>query len=163
MILMKRAEWRPHADTLHSSGRRLSAYKRANRILMRAVNCIAVAFLAVATMFALPGCGKSDRGSISGTLLRKDGSPVATSRVVARSKESGATAYGTTDKAGYFEINDGLAPGDYDLNILEDRGDPDSRRPATIAAKYRDPAKSGLSVNVQAGRSATVNLTLDPP
>jgi hypothetical protein len=127
------------------------------------VSSFGFAFLAATAALAFTGCGKSDRGSVSGKLVHKDGSPVAMARVVAHSKDTGATAYGTTDKDGYFRISDGLAPGDYDVNILEDRGGPDDRRPATIGSKYRDPAKSGLSVSVQGGRDATLNLSLDPP
>jgi hypothetical protein len=129
----------------------------------RSAKAFGFMFLTAAAALAFVGCGKSDRGSVSGKLLHKDGSPVTMARVVAHSKDTGATAYGTTDKDGYFMISDGLAPGDYDVNILEDRGDPDNRRPAKIASKYRDPARSGLSVNIQAGNTAKLSLTLEPP
>ena len=127
------------------------------------VSLFGFAFLAASAMIQFAGCSRSERGSVSGTLVHKDGSPLAMARVVAHSKDTGATAYGTTDKDGYFKISEGLSPGDYDVNILEDRGGPDDRRPAKIASKYRDPAKSGLSVNIQSGSNATLNLLLDPP
>jgi hypothetical protein len=126
------------------------------------VSSFGFALLLVPVFLGFSGCGRPDSGSISGTLKRKDGSPLARARVVAHSKDTGKTAYGTTDSSGYFEINDGLGPGDYHVNILEDRGDPDSRRAATIAAKYRDPTQSGLSINVQAGDDAELSVTLDP-
>jgi hypothetical protein len=126
------------------------------------VSSFGVAFLTAAALLEFAGCSTSDHGSVSGTLVRKDGSPLAKARVVAHSKDTGATAYGTTDDSGHFQINNGLAPGDYDVNILEDRGDPDNRRPPTIAAKYRDPARSGVSINIQAGDTTKLSLTLEP-
>jgi hypothetical protein len=78
------------------------------------------------------------------------------------------SAYGTTDSEGKFALKtdgqgDGVSAGNYDVVVLEDRGNPDSRRPPTIAGKYRDPATSGLKLNVEAGRSQELNLTLDAP
>ena len=127
------------------------------------VRSYGVALLVAAAMFELVGCGKSDRGSVCGTLLHKDGSPLVAARVVAHGKESGETAHAATDASGYFEIKDVLEPGDYVVNILEERGDPDNRRKPTIAAKYRNPAKSGINVSIQAGDDAELNLTLDSP
>jgi hypothetical protein len=114
------------------------------------------------------GCGASDRGGVIGTVLQKGGTPLAAARVVARSAETGLSAYGTTDADGKFvlkgdEQSDGIPAGNYDVVILEDRGDPDARRPPTIAAKYRDPATSGLRLSVEAGESNELSLTLDPP
>ena len=84
-----------------------------------------------------------------------------------RASDTGKSAHATTDGQGYFEMGtaeqgDGIAPGNYDVFIVEDRGDPDHRRPATIAAKYRDPAKSKIKVSVKAGDARELNLTLDP-
>jgi hypothetical protein len=114
----------------------------------------------------MPGCGGSSTGTVHGTVLHSDGSPLVGARVIARSA-AGETAYGTTDANGRFELGaasgDGVPPGDYDVIVLEDRGDPDSRQSLTVAAKYRDPEKSGLAVSVQPGESQPLNLTLDPP
>jgi hypothetical protein len=121
----------------------------------------------VALLLAMVGCGGADTGRVSGTVLKQDGSPLVAARVIARSADSGKSAYGTTDSEGRFELGEengeGIPAGDYDVVVLEDRGDPDSRRPPTIAAKYREPAKSGLRIRVAPGESQQLNLTLDPP
>jgi hypothetical protein len=80
--------------------------------------------------------------------------------------DTGKSAYGTADSEGRFTLRsdaeeDGVPPGNYDIVVLEDRGDPDSRRRPTIAAKYRDPATSGLKVNVGAGEATEATFTLD--
>jgi hypothetical protein len=123
--------------------------------------------VAIAALLVMSGCDTSDRGGVSGTVLRKDGTPLVGARVVARSRETGKSAYGTTDSDGRFELGSaeqghGVAAGDYDVIVLEDRGDPDTRRPPTIAVKYRDPATSGIHVTVRAGETQEMNLTLDP-
>jgi hypothetical protein len=119
-------------------------------------------------MLAVAGCGGTDQGTIRGRLLHKDGTPLAGARVVVRSGETGQSAHATTDANGEFQIglaaaDDGVTPGNYDLTIVENRGDIDHRRPPTIATKYKDPARSGLSVSVQPGESKELQLTLDPP
>jgi hypothetical protein len=117
-------------------------------------------------LLAVCGCGGSETARVTGTLLHKDGTPVAGARVVARSAETGKSVYGTAGADGKFELSggeesDGIPSGNYDVIILEDRGDPDTRRPATVAAKYRDPATSGLKVSVPPGESIEVSLVLD--
>jgi hypothetical protein len=92
--------------------------------------------------------------------------PLVGARVVARSGESGKSVYGTTDSEGRFTLrsdgaDDGIPPGSYDISVLEDRGDPDSRSRPTIAAKYRDPTTSGLKVEVGVGESKEAIFTLD--
>lgn len=119
--------------------------------------------LAAAALIAGAGCGGSDRGDASGTLMRQDGSPVARARVVARCNDTGATEHTSTDTNGYFKIGDGLAPGDYDVFIAEDLGDPDNRSKPTIAAKYSDAATSGIKIHVKAGEATKLDLKLDPP
>jgi hypothetical protein len=116
---------------------------------------------------AIAGCGDSDRANVTGTLLRKDGAPLVGARVIARSPQTGESSYGITDSDGKFELGAsaetrGIPPGDYELLIVEDRGDPDHRKPRSIAAKYRNSSTSGLKVNVKAGEQAEVNATLDP-
>jgi hypothetical protein len=123
---------------------------------------------AAITLLAAAGCQGNDRAKVSGKLLRQDGTPLAGARVIATSGSAGKSAYGTTDQQGKFELGvaqegDGVPPGKYEVTIVEDRGDPDNRRPASIAAKYRDPATSGLTLDVQAGETAELNLTLEPP
>jgi Carboxypeptidase regulatory-like domain len=124
--------------------------------------------LAILIVAPISGCGRSGRATVSGILLRAGGAPLVGARVIATSKESGNSAYGTTDDHGHFELGlaekgDGIPAGNYDVTIVEERGDPDNRRPPTIAAKYRDAGSSGIRVSVKSGESAKLNLTLEPP
>ena len=52
---------------------------------------------------------------------------------------------------------------DYDVMIVEDIGDPDHRRPATIAPKYLDAAKGRLKVTVQPNGKNEFEFKLDAP
>lgn len=131
---------------------------------LRSFACLVIGSL---TLIPSNGCGSSDRGNVAGTLQRNDGTPLVGARVVIRSVSTGESAHGITDSAGKFDLGasakGGLSPGEYEVLILEDRGSPDQRQPLTIAAKYRDPAASGLKVNVSAGEQTALNLTLEPP
>ncbi len=115
------------------------------------------------------GCARQgDRGSVTGTLQTSNGTSLQGANVIATSSETGKSAQGTTDQAGHFELGtaakgDGIPLGNYNIGIAEDRGDPDDRRPPTIAARYRDPATSGIKLTVNAGESKELNLKLDPP
>ena len=114
------------------------------------------------------GCGKSGRATITGTVQRHDGTPLAGANVIARSNETGNSANSSTDQTGYFELGtaeqgDGVPPGTYAVVIVEDRGDADHRAKPTIATKYRNPAKSGISLDLKAGESKELNLKLDAP
>lgn len=87
---------------------------------------------------------------------------------MARSNETGKSAYGQTNASGYFELGgeqqgDGIPPGEYNVTIVEDLGDEDNRRPRTISSKYRNPATSGLSLTVTAGEKAVLDAKLDGP
>jgi hypothetical protein len=129
-----------------------------------------VSWVALALVFVamVAGCGRSEHAAVSGTLLRRGGTPLVGARIVATSKETGKSAYSTTDDAGHFELGvgengDGIPPGNYDVIIVENRGDPDNRRPPAIAAKYGDARTSGLQVSVEAGETKQLNITLDLP
>lgn len=120
------------------------------------------------TLIGNHGCGSSDRATVTGKLVRSDGSPLVGARVIATSAETGKSAYGTTNEDGEFTLGvvqegDGVPPGDYKVIIIEDLGDPDNRSRPTIAAKYRNPETSGLALSVEVGQSAELNPTLDPP
>lgn len=126
--------------------------------------------VAVASLMCLlvTGCGNSDRASVSGVLLRHDGTPLVAARVIARSEVAGASVTGLTDQAGYFklgtnEAGNGVPPGDYYVIVVEDRGELDNRRPPSIAAKYEKPSSSGIMLSVAAGDKTELNLTLDKP
>jgi hypothetical protein len=115
------------------------------------------------------GCsGHADRGHVSGTLQKHDGGPLKRATVIATASDTGKSAHGMTDDAGHFELGiaqsgDGVPAGNYNVRIVEDRGDQDNRRPATIASKYGDPATSGIKLTVNAGESKELDLKLDPP
>lgn len=124
--------------------------------------------LAAIVVVTVAGCGGSEHAAVSGTLSRRGGAPLVGARVVATAKETSKSAYGISDDAGHFELaagenGDGIAPGNYDVIVVENRGDPDNRRPPAIAAKYGDARTSGLQLSVQAGESKQLNITLDPP
>jgi hypothetical protein len=123
---------------------------------------------ATAAFVASTGCDSGEIGSVSGTLTRKDGTSLPRARVVARSSETGKSAYGTTDESGRYALGiasegDGVPPGNYDVVILEDLGDPDNRRRPTVSAKYREPSTSGIRLSVESGESVELNARLDPP
>lgn len=101
-----------------------------------------------------------------GTLLHKDGTPLVGARVMARSNETGKSAYGQTNAKGYFELGgseqgDGIPPGDYYVTIVEDFGDADNPRKPTISNKYRNPATSGLNLSLKAGENTVLDAKLD--
>lgn len=112
------------------------------------------------------GCRHSDRGKVSGKLLRADGTSLEGARIVARNPDTGKSAYGTTDDSGDFSLGgehegDGVTAGTYQLSIAEDLGDEEHRRRPSIAAKYNNGATSGLSVTVEGGRTSSLEFKLD--
>lgn len=117
---------------------------------------------------ATAGCASSDRVSVTGRVTRRDGSPVAGSRVTFRSPATGAWASGVTDNDGYYELGmdqrgDGIPPGEYTVAVAEDRGDWDNPKPATIHAKYASAKTSGLSIAVEAEGDQTYDIELETP
>jgi hypothetical protein len=124
--------------------------------------------LLTAVAAALSGCGEANRARVSGTLQRADGQPLVGARVIARSTDASVSASGYSDSQGQFELTtaepgDGVPPGEYQLAVIEDRGDRDNRQPPTIAAKYRDQSTSGLRVSAATGEEVRTELRLDPP
>jgi hypothetical protein len=118
----------------------------------------------LALLVASAGCG-SDRAEVTGRVVRSDGQPLKSARVIARS-ESGASAYGATNEDGQFSLSagdagEGLDPGQYAVIIVEDRGRTDSMRPPSISAKYADPAQSGLAFAVEPGDEKVFDVTVD--
>jgi hypothetical protein len=114
------------------------------------------------------GCGDADRATVTGTLTRHDGTPLAGARVVARSNETGKASYARTDEQGRFALGgeqegDGIPPGEYYVLIVENRGEGANRRPPSISLKYRDPSASRLTFKVDPGGQTELNLKLDPP
>jgi hypothetical protein len=114
------------------------------------------------------GCSDADRATVTGTLVRNDGTPLVGARVVARSNATGKSSYAQTDAQGRFELGgeqegDGIPPGEYYVLVVEDRGEGANRRPPTIGLKYRDPEVSGLGFKAEPGGKTELNLKLDPP
>ena len=114
----------------------------------------------------LCGCGGDGRAAVTGRVVRADGSPLAGARVVARSDTTGKSASDSTNAEGRFELGgetpgDGVLPGDYAVIVIEDRGQTDGMRPASIAGKYADPAQSGLAFSVAPGETKTFDITVE--
>ena len=112
------------------------------------------------------GCS-GDKARVSGIVKLSDGSPLTSARVTA-SNSAGDWASGVTDATGQFKLGveqsgDGLAPGSYQVIVVEDRGDWDNPKPPRIHAKYQSPSTSELELEVEAGESLTVEWTLEPP
>jgi hypothetical protein len=122
--------------------------------------------LTAAVTLATAGCSREHVTPIDGKLIRKDGTPLSGARMVLRSKQTGKTIYGYTNDSGEtrLEVPEEEPRGearDYDVMIVEDTGDPDNRRPATIAAKYQDGAKSDLKVTVKPNEKNQFEFKLD--
>jgi hypothetical protein len=114
------------------------------------------------------GCGGSENARVSGQAAYSDGKPFVGGRVIARSNATGVSATGITDEDGNFELttasnDDGVPPGDYNVSVVEQSGELDVRRKPTIAAKYADPARSGIAFTIQPGQDQEIELKLDPP
>jgi hypothetical protein len=134
---------------------------------LQRLRLLLVSLLAASLSSATLGCSRSNVARVSGTVLRKDGTPVSGVRVIARSDETGKMGNGQTDGDGHYELGtekmgDGIPPGDYSVIVVEDLGDEHTRRPATIATKYAKPSTSGLKVSVRAGEKTVLDMSLDP-
>lgn len=121
-----------------------------------------------AVTLATAGCSRGNLTPIDGKLIHNDGTPLPGARLVLRSKQTGKTIYGYTNGSGEIRLDvpeeePRGAARDYDIMIVEDIGDPDHRRPATIAPKYMDAAKSGLKVTVQPNGKNQFEFKLDAP
>lgn len=124
--------------------------------------------LPAAVLLACAGCSGSANQRVAGRIVRSDGAPLVGATVTARHEETGVSYYGTTDADGRYELSAvesgaGAPPGTYRVVIMEQRGDRDSIHRPTIAAKYSDPALSGLTLTVVAGEDAAFDVTVDPP
>ena len=114
------------------------------------------------------GCGGPAAGRVNGQVVRKGGVPLADANLIARNNETGKSCYATTEADGQYEFSSGEAgagvpPGTYSVVVLEKQAGRDAIRQPTIAARYGDPAQSGLSFTVAAGEKKTFDVTVDPP
>jgi hypothetical protein len=122
--------------------------------------------VAVSCLLLAVGCSSSDIATVSGQVLRHDGTPIAGAQLTARSAESGTWASGMTDSEGRYSLSraanePGVTPGSYDVIIVEDRGDVDGPRVRTIPKKYGDAATSGLTFAAEAGQTIVFDIKLD--
>jgi hypothetical protein len=115
----------------------------------------------------LVGCGGEDRATVTGQVLKHDGTPLIGALVVARSEATGKSANGQTDGDGRYslgsaETGDGIPAGDYAVIVLGSRPTMDGGgAAATVPARYGDYSKSELSFSVKAGESITFDVKLD--
>lgn len=121
-----------------------------------------VTWLNLLLILGVAGCNGLHSTGVEGKVVRIDGSPVVGARVLLRNVESGKNLYQTSDSKGGFKFREGVEPGTYAIGIIEDRGDLERPNQPTVAAKYRDPSTSGLSVEVVKGESKELNLSLAP-
>lgn len=142
---------------------------RSKRIMKRSAShplVFTLGWVSLGSLFVVFGCGSNNHGQVTGKIIRQDGSPLVHARIIARSDATGKSAYDTTDADGTYHLStvqpgDGIPAGDYNIVIIEDTGDFENRKPATITAKYADPAKSGLKLRVGAGEDKELNITVD--
>ncbi|MBA4105261.1 MAG: hypothetical protein C0485_05850 [Pirellula sp.] len=126
---------------------------------------LAIRTVAISCLLLTVGCSSSDIATVSGQVVRHDGAPVVGAQLTARSAESGKWASGMTDQNGQYSLSQaanerGVAPGSYDVIIVEDRGDVDGPRVRTIPRKYGDAATSGLTFSAQAGQAIVFDVKL---
>ena len=113
------------------------------------------------------GCGGPALAKVSGTVTRKDGTPLAKANLLARSNDTGKSASGETDEQGHYTLvsrdgSEGIPAGDYYLIVAEDLGSISNPRKPTIDGKYANGKSSGLTFSVQSGEKREFNITLDP-
>jgi hypothetical protein len=113
------------------------------------------------------GCGGPALAKVSGTVTRKDGTPLAKADLVARSNETGKSGSGQTDAQGHYTFMsrdgaEGLPAGDYYVIVAEDLGSISNPRKPTIDGKYANGQTSGLTFSVKAREKLEFNIALDP-
>jgi hypothetical protein len=126
----------------------------------------ALRLLVLGAIVLVTGCQRSERVTVSGRVLRHDGTPLPRASVIARNNETGKWARGTTDADGHYELGaaaagDGILPGVYGVTIMEDLGDSGTQKP-TIPGKYVNQSTSKLQLTVTQGKSVVFDITLDP-
>ena len=126
-------------------------------------------YLVFGFVLTVAGCSGADSPAfVTGKVVHRDGSPLVNGRLLAKCEETGKAGSGITDVSGQYEmmtarIGDGIPAGKYHVAIVEDLGDQDHRNPPTVAAKYRNPATSGLEFTLKAGDRTVFDAKLDPP
>lgn len=136
-------------------------------LLRQLTNARSFGMLAMACSLAAGGCGGTDNGRVSGRVVRKSGEALAGANIIARNNETGQSCYATTAADGRYELSGGesgtgVPAGDYSVVIVEKKASRDAISPPTIADRYSDPAKSGLSFTVAGGEEKSFDVTVEP-
>jgi hypothetical protein len=139
--------------------------------------------LTLGTLALAPGC---QQGSVSGTVpvsgtVTYRGQPVAGATVMFLGGPQSRPAVAVTDASGAYHLqtldSDGALPGQYTVLVTKTDAPPADDRPVSmdeaaknrgqaiqpkqlLPAKYADPAKSPLKIEVSAGKSNVADLTL---
>jgi hypothetical protein len=124
-------------------------------------------FVAMLLAATLVGCNGAALGKVSGTVTRKDGTPLAKAELLARSNDTGKSGSGQTDAQGHYTLmtrdgSEGLPPGDYYVIVAEDLGGISNPRKPTIDGKYANGKTSGLKFSVKEREKLEFNIVLDP-
>lgn len=124
--------------------------------------------IAAAIALLASGCGVGERMyAVSGRVTAADGEALPNVRVVFIAKGRSLTASGRTDANGRYtlgtrQVGGGAPAGEYAVLVFDDdRGnDIEHLRPSRVAARYADPAASGLSARIEPG-TGPIDLVLD--
>lgn len=119
-------------------------------------------------LFGTVGCGKG-KVSVTGTVTYSDGTPLAAGAVIFT--DSTYRASGTVDSQGKYSIGeisttDGIKPGEYSVYVagaITGGGSTGTPEVQHVAAKYTDPATSGLKTSVVKGKSLVFDFTVERP
>jgi hypothetical protein len=124
------------------------------------------------SLFLCLGCqrGPDYTGKVSGRVTL-DGKPLSSGKVISTPMAEGRGATGSIQSDGTFVLKtigqeDGVAPGAHRIVVLafEESDDvntnPEADRKPLIPARYSDPNRSGLTVDVVAGESHQIELKL---
>ncbi len=123
--------------------------------------------LLIGCLWLTTGCNSSGEfGQVEGT-VSLDGKSLSSGRVLAVN-ESGQSANGTIAADGSYKLlrkgETTLPPGKYQLAVIAydtaDAASPEAAGKLSIPANYTEPIKSGLTVEVVAGKTVTKDLEL---
>ncbi len=127
--------------------------------------------IAAAIALLASGCGFGERmHAVVGRVTAANGEALPNVRVVFIANGRSLTASGRTDADGRYtlgtrQVGGGAPAGEYTvLAFDDDRGnDIDHLRPSRVAARYSDPAASGLSARIEPGMGPIDLVLEDPP